>query len=736
MPELLKTTEAGKKNQLHHHILFLDYETGEGYVSPGSGSSKSAKLGHKISFVPAAEAQLAPDGSEITPASDPMFVIEPAEDGHTHEPIPYELVNPVEQEEDTEVISGVFTHFKQCLECEQESIEKGQKSWRFYFGDQWEESAKKHLESQKRAALTINEIARYIDELSGYQRQQRSDIHYMPVEGGDQRVADILNILSKTILSSCYFHREESKVFMNQAVPGRGCFNVWVDNSKDVRGDIVVESYPFDGVLFGAHEKEDGSDAEVLFKHRLYSLAKLKQLFPEKADEIKGDFESLTGADTLKHTDISADQYDESESTHSMPYAVGQYKMADKDRKQYRLLERWLKIYVPISIAAIPQKDWYVSLYGWKKSDVQLLRSLGVVGVVDKTIQKIRITRTVGNVVLSDENPADLPSDEFYVVPVYGKKYGNEFRGKVEDAKDPQRQVNFRASQSIDIGNRMCAYLWWYDDTTFQTPADEKKFRENSSTPGSVHKVNDVNNTPKKEEGVKFPGEIVELGRDASAKVGEMMNITPTASGANTSGEAYLQQQKIRLTGNEYLFDNLKFSKQRLGRLIISLVKRYYSPARIMRIVNNRAQTEEVQVGGQPLGNYTEEELTSLLQQADLDKYDVVVGESAESPTARMATEQLLLNMVKAGQQIPPEILIEVADLPQEVKTKLITSMQQAAAAAAEEAKRTSDTEIAKTLAAKGIYTPEVQQMIQGATPPEQAQPPAGAEIPPDTQFI
>ena len=92
------------------------------------------------------------------------------------------------------------------------------------------------MESIERAALTINEIEPKIDLLSGYQRQNRTDFKFMPVEEGDQRVADILNVVVKNITDQCQYPHEETLVFEDMAIRGRGCFNIYVSNEKNILG--------------------------------------------------------------------------------------------------------------------------------------------------------------------------------------------------------------------------------------------------------------------------------------------------------------------------------------------------------------------------------------------------------------------------------------------------------------------------------------------------------------------
>jgi hypothetical protein len=66
----------------------------------------------------------------------------------------------------------------------------------------------------------------------------------------------------------------------------------------------------------------------------------------------------------------------------------------------------------------------------------------------------------------------------------------------------------------------------------------------------------------------------------------------------------------------------------------------------------------------------------------DTMKYDIDVEEGANSPTYRFAALAQLQAMAQSGAQIPPEVYIELADIPKSVKEKLMASIQAQAQAA------------------------------------------------------
>jgi hypothetical protein len=135
-------------------------------------------------------------------------------------------------------------------------------------------------------------------------------------------------------------------------------------------------------------------------------------------------------------------------------------------------------------------------------------------------------------------------------------------------------------------------------------------------------------------------------------------------------------------------------------------------------------------MAGQDSSEFTDEEIFELLQTSDLDAYDVEVTESSWSPSMRMSTFMLLSELAKTGQPIPPEALFEFADMPEEVRQKILGMMQQQQSGMAEAEQAKADAEIQKTLIAQGQIPPEVAQRFLNQQPEEQQPPTEGNQAP------
>jgi hypothetical protein len=627
-------------------------------------------------------------------------------DGHTHEGVEDPRSAPLDEEkppgEETEVVSDVIRLFKTAREIEWEGRKDSTESEGFYSGEgQWDKTVKKALEDASRAALTLNEIESKIDLLSGYQRQNRSDIKYLPVEEGDQRVVDVLNTLTANILDQCNYEHEETAIFEDGLIAGRGFFHVFVDYDKNPEGEIVVEHFPWDDVYLGPHRRADAKDLEYYVKAEWFSEAKLKQMFPEKIQELSRDMASLLG---LKSEPLELqpqpDAYDAA-------FAGGEGRPApltpdpdfvDVARKEFLLLECWRKEYESEPVTMVDKK--VQSLRDWTESDITGAKQFAK--ITERKVDRIRVTLVAGTVLLKDEY-SDLYGGKFPLIPYYAKKRGDKWWGKVEPAKDAQREINKRHSQIVDILNKAAAYGWFYDQNTFTDLGQEQKFKDHAGTPGFTLKVNDTQRPPLQIEGIKFPNEIAAMEEVSTVKLREIMNINPELLGINTkaeSGLAQIEKKRQGLIGNEYLFDNLNLCKKQLGRLLIQLIRQTYTADRVLRVLGGQSsKNPNMKIGQQPYGPDRQQEIVGLLATSDLEKYDVAVSESAHSPTQRRANFVAWSELAGKGIPVPPMLLVQLSDLDN--KEEVIAAIQAQMQAQMQMEEKKLQVELQKTMIAK-----------------------------------
>lgn len=737
----LKTTTPGD-NDGHKHIIYINSDTGVGAVSvgddghqheliydppreprepsPGRPPEIDPMTGMPVMVMNPETGEMMPDPGEPPDPGDPgkevgTWIIRPGgtgpEDFHEHEISEYVVKEKKKKDDERDIIEDCMALWREGLELVSDCQKKGDEAEEFYRGRQWPDGVEREMQNLNRAALTINEIGPAIDTLLGYQMEQRTDFRFLPQEGGDQRVADMLNVIVKKITDACFFPREESKVFKDQCVPGFGAFNVYMDFLDNIQGDIKIERFPRDSIVYGPHEKEDLSDAEYEVRSRMMSIAKLKQMFGKKADEIEASYKTYAGQyPDINKSDVrpggTNTDYRLAAKIDDVPYTVdGSLPLVDVQKKQFRFAQCTRKVYKEVTVIFNQEENFFFTAYDWEDKDIAKASTIPGFQVISQLKTRMRITKFCGSVVLSDEDPADLPLHDFYTVPAYGYRQNGEFWGKVEAAKDPQRELNKRRSQAMDTLNRLGASIYYVEPDTFKDNNEKERFRKRRSAPGSIFEVNDMNRTPKLEPGADLPPALVQIMQLDQENLQRLMNIVVEQYGANESGAMFLEKKKGRLTGNQFLFDNLSFAKQKLGKIILALVQRYYTPERLQRLLNSQYSKQKFQIGGEDFSNYSEQEIMELLETADLLEYDVIVTESSWVPSTRLGIAMALFDLISKGAPIPAELPLEFIDMPGDIRLRISERLGQQTQEESQVASDTSNAEITKTLIAKGQYT-------------------------------
>jgi hypothetical protein len=737
----LKVTSNGADG--HYHIVFINSETGAMMMSPAEdGHSHEGMFdpprepteeqpavavdpntGEQIEVPndPAQLQELQAQGYQVTPGvpadegkETGDWIIRPGgEDMHTHpELMDYVPKRPKKTTEvkDDEKIKKALAGLQECIELKQCSQDRGHDAEEMYFGNQWDKQTKDALLANDLAALTLNEIMPNIDTLIGYQMEERTDIKYLPQGGGDERAAELYSVAVKRILDNCGYQREESKFFKDMIVPGMGVLNIYVDVEKDVRGTPIVERFPWDRAWYGAHEKDDLSDCEVEYLEAMRSLAQLKKAYPRKADEIEQSYANYAGrypdVDNKDSSNGTGTDYRSARKADDYPQTIaGTYPLVDTKRKQFRLIQMTEKVYREVTVVYNEEEDFIFSAYDWDPKDVKRIESIPGFDSLSQIKTRYRILRFCGNVVLSDEDPADLPNQDFHTVVGYAYRQNGEFLGKVEIAKDPQRELNKRRSQLMDLMNRLGASVYYTTPETFLTPGEKERFKRQRSKPGAVFEVAAQDLKPEREDGAALPPGVAAIMQLDQENLQRLMNIVVTQTGANEPGSLFLEKKKGVLTGNKFLMDNLAFAKQRLGKLMVGMVKRYYDPERLQELLNSSYQREKFKIAGVDYADYTTDEILEILNDANQMEFDVIVTESSFSASTRIDIAKMLFELMGKGMLSSPELPLEFLDMPQDVRIRITQGIQQQNEAAAQEAKQTSDTEIKKTIIAKGQYT-------------------------------
>lgn len=664
----------------HEHLVYITQQTAE------CGSAEGHV--HPVS---------------VDPGSG-QVIVGPAEN-HTHPIIAYtpdmydipDVAPDFKDKTEEDIVAEKADLFQQAWDMEQESIEAGRESVKFREGDQWPEEVKKSLIAKKRACLTINHVAPMVETLSGMYRRNRSDLRCFPKESGDADIANVLTYVLKHIMQTNCIESEEVEVFEDAIVPGRGIFEVYPDFDVDLRGQLKIRHTQWDAIVFGPHQRKDLEDCEYFCRWKWLSQDMLENMFPDKIEDISkmfGRFEQfIAGTDDL--SDLGT------------PLTSSLF--ADRKSREMRLVELEEKVYYRLKVHIDPMSGFTVSDADLPVKFRSQLKKMSL-RTLERKLHKIRKTVMCGDVLVEDayvERPIapECAGPNFSVFPVYAYKRGARFEGKVERIKDPQLEINKRRSQIIDIVNTSINNGWLVPKNAFGSAQERKKFKETVSTPGFVIDVPDMEQLPQKIESSRVEPAIVQLELNSLQSFRETSNVNSEMLGVGNqyqSGSAMAHRMQQGLMGNEYLFDNMSQVKRRLGREILLWIQQLYTADRIARLFFDQAKLEKIYMGDNqevdPYDVQLYQHIETKLKDSDLTHYDVTIGETGQSPTAQLANFDMMMELAGKGVQLPPQLFIELAPIPN--KARIMQILEQSMQQQAESEQKKYDTEIRKTVIA------------------------------------
>ncbi len=604
-------------------------------------------------------------------------------------------------EESRSAWQGYFT------ECEED--------FRFYLSDQWREEDLAIARAKKAPTLNINYVKKTVDVITGFERQNKTDIKVFPVEGSDDFVAEILSAVVKWITSSDNNDFVKSAAFKDASIGGIGWIEVSMNYDRDpINGDIALSTVsPFDILIDPHFKKGDLSDCDYIIRHQKVNKDKLMEMFPEKAEDIK----ALKGGD-YKNTSPRQEP--------SIP----------SDRKEKLLVvEYWHRVLEKVKFAidvANPSE-----VYPIDDNKFIELQGNPAVKIIERKVPRIKLTTVLDKRVVVYDGPGPGCTSNYPFIPFFcyhESSFGDlklSISGVIRSLKDPQREKNKRRSNIMMAINSM-------PHSGFFVPkgsVDNIKTLTNAGGAGKMIEYNQVKGRPEPIPPPDIPASLMQLEmafNEDIRTIGANPDLLGQQYGKNDPGITIQLRQKQGLTSLQEIFDSLSFSTRMLGRRIIELIGTNFSNEKIKRIVGatlpwdimrKQLQAEAQQIQG-ALGSMKmpttdglvpeDEEDQMMLQQIETEKintqtqamemqnrmmqlqqewarveqderafwmsfddirktarFDCVVDEVVNNPTTRVANLLSLTQAAQYGVPIPPEAIIELMDIPKGTKEKL-----------------------------------------------------------------
>jgi hypothetical protein len=580
--------------------------------------------------------------------------------------------------------------------------QEAREDFKFRDGDQWTDDEKQVLEEELRPILTFNLTKSSIDLIMGMNEDNKVQHRASPFEPSDAFLCEVLNDLADFFKETNDFDAEMDGALESSAICGRGY--VGIDFAPDPRkfGEIQINmvDIPVHEVHFDPSARRPNlEDASFIVWDRWMTQEDFKIRYPKYGHKkIESMLEQATRygitSDPISDDGIPMSDPEDADYERHMDDDINFY---DRNKNMLRVVhmeywETYERFYVfnPESgeFEEVPEKpnndqeEEFLATFG---------EEITVESMYDKRVKWIQF---IGDEILYDDL-SPLPYPGFSIVPVFtyrdaSKRSANHF-GLVRLMKDPQREINKRWSQALNMLNQQVQPGVYAETDAF---VDERQATQSMKVAGDITWVNAgaLTGGKIKERTVPaFPNAPMQMEQFSQDIMKKITGINPDLLGQDRGrqepGVVIRLRQQQGITLLKPLFKNFNQMKKELFKRLVSIIMKFMPDGQMLRVLgqNDRYQIDP-QTGiivdtlsGQqdPESGEVSYDLQANIRDVRMVEYNVIGEQAPGNMTKRMLEMQSLLEMQEAGIPVPPEQIIEKMEITASEKERWIQYIQQ-----------------------------------------------------------
>jgi hypothetical protein len=545
--------------------------------------------------------------------------------------------------------NGHFDFMKKAAKCED-----------FFAGNQWDATDLALLKAYRRPALTINKIISTVSNVLGEQIYNRSEINFRPRnEGATSEVADALTKVFMQISDNNQLPWVRSDVFADGIITSRGFYDVRLDFSDALRGEVRIAQLNPRNVLIDSdadsYDPEGWSDVVTT---KWLTGDDIELLYSkEAADQLRS---RAAASDTYGY-DAFDDHVDKFGSNYSIGFSGLSSSMATQALRNIRVIERqWRKLDKVehfVDIATGDMRQVPSEMLKDRNLMAHYLQTHPLETVTKKLIRRVRWTVVAGDVVLHDDWS---PYKCFTVVPFFPLFRRGRTLGLVENLLGPQELLNKVSSQELHVVNTTANSGWKVKTASLKNMSIAELEQRGAQT-GLVLELEDLDAAEKITPN-QIPSGLDRISYKAEEHIKTISGVSDYQTGfarEDVSAKALKANQSSGSANLAKVLDNLNRSDFLLARTVLGMVQGHYTEQRLIRITTDKLTNavEDVMVN-QPT---PEGEILNNLQ---LGEYEIVVTSSPERDTFEDSQfDQAVRLRIEAGVAIPDKHIIMASRL-------------------------------------------------------------------------
>tara|TARA_A200000159_G_scaffold35944_1_gene32389 strand:+ start:236 stop:2341 length:2106 start_codon:yes stop_codon:yes gene_type:complete len=541
-------------------------------------------------------------------------------------------------------------------------IETAKKCDAFYRGNQWDPADVATLDDEGRPALTINTILPTVNAVLGEQRTRKADISFKPRGSGNQAVADILTKLFLQISENNKLDYRESQVFADGLIQDRGYFDVRIDFTDHIQGEVRISTKDPLDILIDPDAKEyDPKTWNEIFETKWLSLDQIEEQYGQaQADKLRvaAEYGNTMGQDSVEYEETRyGDTYT------GVEYNQGSTTNPEENRqlRAIRVIER--------QYYQLKECSYYVDRVtgdmrqvpgNWGERKKKKFADDYGLDIIIRQDRKVRWTVTADKCVLFDDWS---PYECFTIVPYFPYwRRGRPF-GIVRNLISPQEQLNKISSQELHIVNTTANSGWIVETGSLQgMTADD--LEEHGAETGLVLEYNRGSSPPAKIPPNQIPTGLDRISQKAAINIKTISGISDAMLGTDSpevSGIAIRAKQNRGATMIQVPLDNLSKTRQHLAEHVLRLVQQFYTEERIVQITD---EVDPMQPAVPLVLNMQTPE-GQIINDLTVGEYDVVIGTMPARDNFDEAQFAEAIELRQVGVPIPDDMIVQYSHLAQ-----------------------------------------------------------------------
>jgi hypothetical protein len=530
--------------------------------------------------------------------------------------------------------------------------------YKFYAGDQDTEEVKIKLNAKKKPTSTYNEVKPKIDMLYGIAAKSKYEPEAFPIGKEDEPLTEILNGALKHYAKKVSLPDKELSCFLHTIKAGRSLLYFYIDKENPFKPKIACRRFSgYNFYLDPDCVELDLSDARYLFLDVWLTLEEIKIEFPG-VDESQVK-EGARSTENLKFFNEVNDKYRIVEGWY-YKMRKGVWFINPMSGEPEFLTVKEFNEFAKVLEEGVP--------VGQDENGDPIIKPVDVPSTIDGFKKIYYYSIFTSNVTLAEgESAHNWEGFPAVLYGAYKDDNNNNFFGAITSMKDPQRSQNDMRRQLSGQLKSLPKGLPMFE-TGVVLNLDE--YEEKSTSPNFYLEI-----AKGRMDGVKFqeqpsiPPIYKEFDAMSSQSMKDVSGIQDSLMSVQTSsreaGVTVRNRQETGITVLYLLFDNLRKSRIKSYKILLSFIQQYITDEEIIRVQGEKGlQLMEINSQMNPQNEGWND--------ISVGKFDIEMSDTLETATMRVATGEMIADFSHNQPGIiPPDIFLDYIGLPWSVKQKV-----------------------------------------------------------------